>query len=176
MTRKALLNAWLLFIAVSTLAGDIIDEQTPMRIAGGVLDPAYPGADIYLGKPKAPAVPPGRACAVAERYVALVNAGKYAEVAALYRDDATFLEPMRPTLRGREEIDAFYTRRIGDMRPAIAAVSYLGNDRECMVELALGIELDGRQRYALVSVDHFIVDEDGRIVSMIAFGRPPREE
>lgn len=146
-----------------------------MIVAGGQLDPGIAGADVYLGTPRTPEVPSGRACDVARRYVELVNAGDYAAVAALYADDATFLEPMRPTLRGRAQIDEFYTKRIGGMQPRIAAVSYLGNDRECMVELALQTRIGGEQRWVLVSVDHFILAEDGRIKSMVAFARPPRD-
>lgn len=151
-------------------------QAEPMVVAGGALDPAYPGADVYLEKPAEPDVPPGRACAVAARYVELVNAGDYAGVAALYADDATFLEPMRPNLKGREQIDAFYTQRIGAMMPRIAAVSYLGNARECMVALALETPIDARPRWVLVSVDHFLVDDAGRIESMAAFARPVREQ
>lgn len=149
-------------------------SAAPLVVAGGRLDPAFPDADVYIGTPATPAVPPGRACQVARRYVELVNAGRYAEVAALYADDATFLEPMRPTLYGRAQIDEFYTRRIGGMAPQVMAVSYLGNDRECMVELALSMRIDGQQRWVLVSVDHFILDDDGRIRSMAAFARPAR--
>lgn len=148
--------------------------EAPMQIAGGQLDPAFPGADVYIGTPASPAVPATPACAMAERYVTLINAGKYAAVAALYADTATFLEPMRPTLRGRAEIDAFYTKRIGAMAPKIRAVSYLGNDSECMVALALQTPIAGQQRWVLVSVDHFILDADGRISSMTAYARPMR--
>lgn len=149
--------------------------EAPMVVAGGQLDPAFPGADVYIGTPAVPAVPATRACAMARRYVELINAGKYAEVAALYADSATFLEPMRPTLRGREQIDAFYTRRIGAMAPKIAATSYLGDERECMVALALQTEIAGQQRWVMVSVDHFILGADGRISSMTAYARPARD-
>ena len=145
-----------------------------MIIAGGQLDPAFPDADVYLGTPTTPVVPPGRACALAQRYVALVNAGKYLEVAVLFADDATFLEPMRPTLHGRAQIDAFYTRRIGAMAPQVMGVSYFGNDSECMVELALQVEIGGHKRWVLVSIDHFILGEGGKVKSMTAFARPVR--
>jgi hypothetical protein len=148
--------------------------EPPMLVSGGQLDSAFPGADVYIGTPSSPAVPATPACAVAERYVALINAGKYAEVAALYADTAAFLEPMRPTLRGRAEIDAFYTSRIGAMAPKIAATSYLGNDAECVVALALQTAIAGQQRWVMVSVDHFIIGADGKIASMTAYARPTR--
>jgi len=173
--RKTLI-AGMAFAAVAAGAGSAFAMEAPMIIAGGELDPAFSGADVYRAKPRAPVVPAGRACALAQRYVELVNAGKYAEVAALYADDATFLEPMRPNLHGREQIDEFYTKQIGGMKPAIAAVSYLGNDSECMVELALRTEIGGEQRYVLVSIDHFILNEKGKIRSMAAFARPLRQQ
>jgi hypothetical protein len=148
--------------------------ESPMVIPGGHLDPAFPNADVYIGTPDNPAPPPGRACALAARYVELVNAGKYLEVARLFADDATFLEPMRPTLHGRAQIDEFYTKRIGGMAPQVMAVKYYGDDTECMVELALQVDLAGQKRWVLVSMDHFILGEDGKVKSMTAFARPVR--
>jgi len=157
-----------------TLPGAALALEPPMIIAGGQLDPAFPNADVYLGTPATPTIPPGRACALAQHYVELVNAGKYLEVAALFADDATFLEPMRPTLHGRAEIDAFYTKRIGAMAPQVMGVSYFGNDSECMVELALQTVIGGEKRWVLVSIDHFILNDEGKVRSMAAFARPVR--
>lgn len=171
MTDRRLIAALLLAI---TAPGAALALEPPMTIAGGQLDPAFPNADVYLGTPATPTVPPGRACALAQRYVELVNAGKYPEVAALFADDATFLEPMRPSLHGRAEIDAFYIKRIGAMAPQVMGVSFFGNDSECMAELALQTEIGGDKRWALVSIDHFILSEDGKVKSMTAFSRPPR--
>ena len=108
-----------------------------MMLPGGRLDPAYPKADVYLEAPHRPTVPAVAACRVADRYVDLVNAGKYAEVADLYADDATFLEPVRPSLRGKEAIRDFYTRRIGSIQPEVVPVAFFGDRAECMVELAM---------------------------------------
>jgi len=157
-----------------TAPGVTFAMDVPMIIAGGQLDPAFPNADVYIGTPATPSVPPGRACALAQHYVELVNAGKYLEVAALFADDATFLEPMRPTLHGRAEIDAFYTKRIGAMAPQVMGVSYFGNDSECMVELALQTVIGGEKRWVLVSIDHFILNDEGKVRSMAAFARPVR--
>ncbi|MBV1688752.1 nuclear transport factor 2 family protein [Novosphingobium sp. G106] len=143
-----------------------------MTIAGGALDPAYDKADVYLETPPSAPVPPGRACQLAARYVALINAGDYLGAAALFADDATFLEPMRPSLKGRAQIDEFYTKVIGGMKPQVIAVAYTGDDRECMVALANRTTLDGKERYHLASVDHFILRADGKVDSMVAFARP----
>jgi hypothetical protein len=157
------------------LAVLLLAAPGPMTIPGGALDPAWPDADVYVEAPPAPPVPRGPACALAARYVRLINAGEYEQVVALYADDASFLEPMRPSLHGRAEIDAFYTRQIGGMKPHIRAIAYLGNARECMVELAREVMLDGKPRTVLVSVDHFVLGRDGRVTAMIAFARPARK-
>jgi hypothetical protein len=144
----------------------------PMTIAGGTLDPAFAALDVYLETPPSGPVPPGRACQVAARYVELINGGDYLGAAALFHDDATFLEPMRPSLKGRVQIDDFYTRVIGGMKPHVIAVAYTGDDRECMVALANRHTIGGKSRYALASVDHFILRADGKVDSMVAFARP----
>jgi hypothetical protein len=144
----------------------------PMTIAGGTLDPAFADIDVYLEKPPSAPVPPGRACQIAARYVELINAGNYLGAAALYHDDATFLEPMRPNLKGRAQIDEFYTKYIGGMKPHVIAVAYTGDDHQCMVALANRFVKDGKERYALASVDHFILRADGKVDSMVAFARP----
>lgn len=159
-------------IALAALMGATNAMADPMTIAGGTLDPAFDKADVYLETPPSAPVPPGRACQVAARYVELINRGEYLAAAALYHDDATFLEPMRPSLKGRTQIDEFYTKYIGDMKPHVIAVAYTGDDRECMVALANRFTADGKPRYALASVDHFILRADGKIDSMVAFARP----
>lgn len=172
----AVAAAGLMAAAFPAAGGMAMAGEIPLVVAGGRLDPAYANADVYIGRPAQPPVLAGRACEVAQRYVELVNAGDYAGVAALYADDATFLEPMRPTLRGRAQIDEFYTKRIGAMAPEVAIVAMLGGEKECMIELALKTEMGGEERWVLVSVDHFILGEDGRIASMAAFARPTRGE
>lgn len=172
--RKRISRAFFATLLTLLTPGIAMALESPMIIAGGQLDPAFPDADVYIGTPAAPTIPPGRACALAARYVELVNAGKYLEVAALFADDATFLEPMRPNLHGRQQIDEFYTKRIGGMAPQVMGVSYFGNDSECMVELALQTEIAGQKRWVLVSIDHFILGADGKVRTMAAFARPVR--
>ena len=171
MTRRRIAA----FLLGLTAPGAALALEPPMIVAGGQLDPAFPNADVYIDTPAAPTLPPGRACALAQHYVELINAGQYLEVAGLFADDATFLEPMRPTLHGRAEIDNFYSKRIGALAPQVMGVSFFGNDGECMVELALQTVIAGQKRWALVSIDHFILGEDGKVKSMTAFARPPRE-
>jgi hypothetical protein len=162
----------LIALAAAATLGGTMAMAAPMTIAGGTIDPAFDKADVYLETPPSAPVPPGRACRLAAHYVELINGGDYLGAAHLYHDDATFLEPMRPSLKGRAQIDDFYTRYIGGMKPQIIAVAYTGDDHQCMVALANRVELDGKPRYMLASVDHFILREDGKVDSMVAFARP----
>lgn len=161
-------------VAAAILCQSAAAAEPPVAVAGGALDPAFPGADVYLGAPRSAAVPAGPACQAARRYVELVNKGDAVAVSALYADDAIILEPMRRTIRGRPQIDEFYATRLAQMRPQLVGVSYLGNARECMVELANRTQIGEEQRYVLVSIDHFILKPDGKVATMVAFARPPR--
>ncbi|MCX7864517.1 MAG: nuclear transport factor 2 family protein [Novosphingobium sp.] len=156
------------------LLSAVAAEASPMIAPGGLLDPAFADADVYIGKPESPPPPSGKACRIAARYVELVNAGSYAEVAALFAENATLLEPMRLSLQGRRQIEDFYVRRIGSMAPEVMAVAWFGNETECIVELARKSSIKGQERWVLVAADHFIIGPDGRIRSMTAFTRPPR--
>ena len=166
---------WTLYVAAALAAGQPTQAiERGMVIAGGELDPAIPGAEVYLNPPASGAVPPGRACALAARYVELVSAGRAEEVADLYADDAVILEPSRENMRGIDAIRSFYRTRLATMKPQITAVAYTGDDRDCMVELVSKRELQGQMRYMLVSVDHFTLGADGKAIRMVAFARPPR--
>lgn len=144
----------------------------PVVIAGGALDPAYTGADVYIDTPAPAKIPSGPACKAAKAYVDYHQAGRFAEVPSLFADDAALLEPTRLNIRGKEAITQFYAKAIGSLKPEIAAVFYLGDASDCMVELAVRQPIDGKPRYRLASMDHFTVDARGRIIRMIAFARP----
>ena len=146
----------------------------PVVIAGGALDPAYDDADIYIAMPPPPKVPAGRACKMAKTYVDYHQAGRFADVPSLFAPDAILLEPSRLKVRGMEGITQFYAKAIGSMKPEIAAVIYLGNASDCMVELAVRQMIDGKPRYRLASMDHFTVGASGKIIRMIAFQRPSK--
>jgi hypothetical protein len=139
-------------------------------VAGGALDPSLRPRDVYLDAPAAAVADPATACALAERYVAAVNAGRYADIAALFAPDGIFYEPSQAIARGRAAIEEAQ-RRIGRIKPRIVPVAYVGNETDCMVELAVGVRIDGRQRFMLVSIDHFTIDDNGLASRMIAFAR-----
>jgi hypothetical protein len=153
--------------------------EAPAQFAGGELDPSYPTSEVYAGTPRADAQPPGLACAAARAYVDHVYGGRFDEMAALFAEDAVIYWPMQQEdggnivgrLRGREEIDAFYRDVIGRSRPYAIPVTLLGNETDCMMEVAARTEIDGAQRYRLSAINHFTVDGSGRVVRLISFQR-----
>lgn len=148
-------------------------EGAPLALPGGLADVTATG-ELYRGVPRAATPQPGTACMVAKRYLDLVNAGRYGEMADLFTPDAVVLEPMRGpsggTARGRAEIDAFYSRRIGGMRPHVIGVAFVGTRSDCMLENAA--RLPPSTRYSLSSINHFAVNRQGKITRMVAFARP----
>jgi hypothetical protein len=157
-------------IVASSAGAAAVPDPTPLAVAGGALDPTLRPRDIYLGTPTAAVADPATACTVAERYVAAVNARRYPDIAALFAADGTFYEPSQAIARGRAAIEDAQ-RRIGVIKPQIVPVAYVGNRTDCMVELAVGVEIDGKPRSMLVSIDHFTIDDKGLATRMIAFAR-----
>jgi hypothetical protein len=145
-------------------------QEAPLPVTGGALDPALRPRDVYLDTPAAAVADPATACTVAERYVALVNARRYPELAALFAPDGIFYEPSQAIARGRRAIEEAQ-RKIGEIKPQIIPVAYVGNKTDCMVELSVGVQVDGKPRSMLVSIDHFTIDDKGLATRMIAFAR-----
>ncbi len=170
-----------LFLVVVTLFGGTAGMAArpgtptgPVVIAGGAIDPAHTEADVYIDTPDVPTIPPGPACKAAKTYVDYHQAGRYADISGLFADDGALLEPTRLNLRGKAAITQFYEQAIGKLKPDLAAVFYIGNATDCMVELSIRQIIDGRPRYRLASMDHFTVDKGGKVIRMIAFNRPSK--
>lgn len=169
MTRRLNRIAVALAAAIAAPASAAPDPA-PLMVAGGALDPALRPRDVYLAAPSAATADPATACTVAERYVAAVNARRYPDIAALFAPDGIFYEPSQAIARGRAAIEEAQ-RRIGRIKPQIIPVAYVGNRTDCMVELSVGVEIDGRPRTLLASIDHFTIDDKGLATRMIAFAR-----
>jgi len=166
-------NSVLVSVTVAALAiGAGRVHSAPITIAGGELDATITNADVYVGVPARASVPPGSACRAAGRYVDHVRAGRFVELVELFADDAVVLEPAGRTLRGRKEISEFYTGTIGKLRPDVIDVAYTGDAIDCMVVLAVRIDIAGEPRYKLASVDHFTLNAAGKFIGMVAFARP----
>ncbi|MFT4026679.1 MAG: nuclear transport factor 2 family protein [Novosphingobium sp.] len=169
-----MMRATMVLIALAAAAPAFAQgEAPPLELAGGPADYTATG-EFFRDVPRAAVPQPGTACMAARRYLELVNSGRYGEMADLFTADAVVLEPMRgPSggmARGRAEIDAFYSRRIGAMRPHVVGVAYVGNRTDCMLENAA--KVPPATRYSLSSINHFTVNRQGKITRMVAFARP----
>ena len=147
-----------------------------LPIAGGEIDENFTGADLYLGTPHEANAPRTKACRAAKRYIASINAGQFPQVVDLFTDDAIVLDPTRRVMKGRSQIEAFYQGPIRQIRPELVGVAYLGDATDCVVEIARKDTVAGQPRYVLVSIDHFTVDQRGKVIRMVAFSRPPRSQ
>jgi hypothetical protein len=141
-SRAGLLVTALAATAAIVPAAAADPPDAPLLVSGGALDPALRPRDVYILAPTAAVADPATACAVAARYVAAVNARRYADIAALFAPDGIFYEPSQAIARGRAAIEQAQ-RRIGVIKPQIVPVAYVGNRTDCMVELSVGVEIDG---------------------------------
>lgn len=173
MTKARFTMCAALTLALGSAAAARDEGAGAITLSGGLAD-LTPTGEFYRGVPRAAVPQRGTACMVAKRYLDLINAGRYGEVAGLFAADALLLEPMRGpsggAARGSREIDAFYTARIGGMRPHVIGVAYVGSRDECMLQNAA--KLPPSDRYSLSSINHFVLDRGGKISRMVAFARP----
>jgi len=127
-------------------------------------------ADMFDTIPKAAHPSPGLACAAAHAYVELIKAGRYNEIGSLFATDAIFLSPDGNIYRGRDEITGFYGKFLGHVKPEIIPLSFIGENNECIMELASRTNPEGKFRVG--AIDHFTVDASGKVKRMVVFLRP----
>ncbi len=80
--------------------------------------------------------------------------------------------PTQEIALGRKALGPFYAK-VGELKPHIIPVAYVGTKTDCMVEFAVRAQIDGKPRYVLAVIDHFTLNEAGLATRMIAFGRGP---
>jgi hypothetical protein len=109
------------------------------------------------------------ACETPREYVKLINSGRYDAIGGLFSDDAVYMGPGR-TRKGTKEIGEFYQKFLAPMRLQLRAVSYIQEGNDCLVELENKDKKSGR--YVLISIDHFIIDSQGKVSKFIVYLRP----
>ncbi len=109
-------------------------------------------------------------CTTPHEYVTMINSGKYDSVGSLFADDAVYNGPDGKTRHGSKEIGAFYSRFLPRLKPELRASRFFEQGRECMMELENKDNRSGE--FAPVAVDHFTVDQAGKISSFIVYLRP----
>ena len=132
----------------------------------------HPLADELASKPPAASAQGKPACAPAKTYVDRINAGQYDQISSLFAPDAVFLTPTGQILTSREQIGQFYQKLLGRLQPAIVPISFIGDGRDCVMELVAATQLDKHARYRLSAIDHFTVNDAGLIAHMVVYLRP----
>ena len=110
------------------------------------------------------------ACDVSREYVKVISAGNYDAVGGLFADDAVYMGPDGKTRHGSKEIGEFYKQFLGAYKPQIRAVSFIQQDRDCIMELENKSKKSGE--YVLTAIDHFTVDSQGKVAKFIVYVRP----
>ena len=121
-------------------------------------------------------------CDVPQRYVALIQAGRYDELAQLFAEDAEFMNPLGDVLRGRNVIGAFYSAFLSDVRPMVRGVRHVWNEkaRVCVFELESRMRRqdDGKwindpdAEYSLSAIDRMEINDAGLIQQMTVYTAP----
>jgi hypothetical protein len=153
-------------------AAPAVAAEAPVLIPGGQLDPGIAGADAYVGDPQAADPGTNRACRQARRYIETLRAGRYDDMAKLFAPDAVFLDPLRVSVHGRLNIADFYRNKVGALRPQVQGVAYVGQGNDCILELAVQMQINGVPHYVLQGLDHFTLNTEGKFSRMVVFLRP----
>jgi SnoaL-like domain len=106
------------------------------------------------------------------RYLALINAKRYGEIASIFAEDAVFLAPTGDTIRGREAINEFYSAGLEKISPvSVWASSQVTEGNCCVIEISATLPDEPEDKPRTV-VDHFTVDDAGEVVRMAVYLRP----
>ena len=121
-------------------------------------------------------------CDVPQRYVALVRAGRYEDLAGLFAEDAVFHNPLGDVLRGRDAIGAFYTGFLTQLKPDVRGVRHVWDEaaRVCVFELESrmsrspdgGWVNDPEADYSLSALDRMEINGEGLIQEMTVYMAP----
>jgi hypothetical protein len=140
----------------------------PVIVAAEIV---YPHSDRFETPPRAVSAEQKPACAAASRYVDLINAGQYSKLSELFSDAAEFLTPSGEVLHGRVAIERFYNNFLSKLRPKVVPLSFIAEGHECVMELAAAPGVD-EGHYILSAMDHFTIDDAGKILHMVGYVRP----
>ncbi|MFF8596450.1 nuclear transport factor 2 family protein [Streptomyces sp. NPDC015220] len=108
---------------------------------------------------------------VVERYVELIAKGTGAQIAALYAEHGSVEDPVGTGPRaGREALEEFYDRAAAmDSTTELLALRVAGNEAAAHFRV---VSRTGGRTYTCEPIDTFVVDDEGRIVTMRAYWGP----
>jgi len=165
--------ALMAFAASALLAITVSAADAPatFSVPGGTIYKSELG-DTYTATPvkaDATGIP---ACQTAAKYVEYVEKGEYDKISSLFAEDAIFVKPQAELSRGRADVHKFYMDWIAPMKPKIVPVRYDGSGQHCYLTLTTMMTKGDKTGYVLASIDHFIMNPDGKIGEMLVYVRP----
>lgn len=130
----------------------------------------YPLQDVFDTQPPRATAEPGSACATAEIYVNMVSNQKWGEIGSLFAEDGVFLTPRGEALRGRERITAWFAA--GQSVAVAQPLSFTSAGRECFMEIAGKRKGQADDKFRIVAIDHFTVNDKGQFTRAVYYFRP----
>lgn len=121
------------------------------------------------------------ACVVGRTYIELVQKREFAAVAKLFAPNAVVYAPTGKVYRGEAEIRQFYTVEAVKLTGLVVRPQgFVGSKTECYFEIwarsrkdADGVYvLDPNGAFVRNAIDHFTLDEQGRVIEMVAHSAP----
>lgn len=122
-------------------------------------------------------------CDVPERYVAIIQEGRYSDLGDLFAINAVFQNPLGQVLRGREEIRDFYSRFLSESQPFPRGARHVWDEdaRVCVFEMETQMRRnangewvnDPSAPYTLSAIDRMEINEEGLIQEMTVYMAPP---
>jgi hypothetical protein len=162
------------FAASAVMAGIASAADAPSNavpVPGGAIYRSELG-DTYVGVPAKADATGIPACRTAAKYVEYVEKGEYDKISGLFADNAIFVKPKAELSRGRAEIHKFYMGYIAPMKPKIVPVRYDGVGQNCYLTLTTMMSKGAKSGYVLASIDHFIMNPDGKVGELVVYVRP----
>ncbi len=110
-----------------------------------------------------------RAVDVADTYMKLMSEGEFDAVVALYAEGAILEDPVgSDVLNGKEAIAEFYNRITGTQVTCVRTGPVRFANREMVFPFECTIDSE-HGKMCIQIIDHFVLDENGKIVSRRAF-------
>jgi hypothetical protein len=121
------------------------------------------------------------ACMVGKKYMELVQKADFAAVADLFASNAEFHAPTGVVFKGAAEIRKFYLNDAAALtKLVVRPQDFVGDERDCYFEIwtrsspnERGIYvLDPNGEFVRGAIDHFTIDDQGRVVRFVAHSSP----
>jgi hypothetical protein len=109
-----------------------------------------------------------------EKFLQYVREGRFDEVADLFADDAIFMTP-HGTITGRDNIKKFHSA-VRSVRPRPEPVSITTEGNRSVLEFQAHVFDQSDDIEPFTMVDHFTVNEDGKVIRMAVYQRPNEVE